>query len=283
MRMLVTIAAPMLLITACQKDTKDSGKDDLSATATIVVPNEETSSARGQQANKYNTFYGPTEQFGEGRVRSWVNISHDNKPLAIGMEFTEGVLVQEHSHSSGDDHGHEVLLKLHQKAKAVMPFDHLTMGFMAEGHPPPGIYTKPHFDFHFYKMPLAERLAIPAYELAKPAFDKNPPAGYLPPAYGKAPAGEARMGAHWMDVLSPEFNGQPFTHTFVYGSYDGEVNFLEPMASLAFLQEGTSVHKPFRQPEKFDPVNTYYPTRYNIWKDPQNGRHYIALDQMVLR
>jgi hypothetical protein len=108
------------------------------------------------------------------------------------------------------------------------------MGFMAAGHPPPGIYSVPHFDFHFYKMPLAERLAIPPYPQAMAAFNNNPLPGYLPTAYVKAPAGEAKMGAHWMDVTSPEFNGQPFTHTFVYGSYDGKVNFLEPMATLAF-------------------------------------------------
>jgi len=86
-----------------------------------------------------------------------------------------------------------------------------------------------------------------------------------------------------MDVLSPEFNGQPFTHTFIYGSYDGKVNFLEPMATLSFLSGGTTVHKAIRQPQLFDPMNRYYPTRYNIWKNEDNNRHYIAMDQMVWR
>ena len=115
------------------------------------------------------------------------------------------------------------------------------------------------------------------------AFNNNPPSGYLPPAYVKSPAGEAQMGAHWMDVLSAEFNGQPFTHTFIYGSYDGKVNFLEPMVTQAFLMEGTKVHKAIRQPQFFDPINTYYPTRYNIWKNGDQNRNYIAMDQMVLR
>ena len=284
MKKLIAIIAAGILISACQKNNNESFKDQLTTQEKIVIPAEESFIVANSEEVRFNTFYGPTVQFGEGHVRSWANISHDDKPLAIGIEFTEGVLHQQHEQQGGgDNHGHEVLLNLHHKAKVLMPFDHLTMGFMAAGHPPPGIYSVPHFDFHFYKMPLAERLAILPYPQAMTAFNNNPSAGYLPPAYVKAPAGEARMGAHWMDVLSPEFNGQPFTHTFVYGSYDGKVNFLEPMATQAFLMGGTTVHKSIRQPQLFDPINTYYPTRYNIWKNQDKNRHYLAMDQMVWR
>ncbi len=273
---------------SCKKDISDTfSVDELTSQGQIVVPVTSTEgriSNRTQSEVQYNTFYGPVIQMGEGHVRSWVNISHDDKPLAIGIEFTPGVLQQQHDHTNGaGEHSHDGVLTLHQKAKAVTPFDHLTMGFMAAGHPPPGIYNVPHFDFHFYKMSVADRLAIPAYPMAMAAFNNNPPAGYLPPLYAKSPAGEAQMGAHWMDVTSPEFNGQPFTHTFIYGSYDGKVNFLEPMATLAFFESGATVQKIIRQPQFFDPSNTYYPTRYNIWKDEDNNRHYIALDQMVWR
>ena len=266
-------------------DSRSTGARTSSALSTqekIIIQGDEPTAANNLQDERYNTFYGPAVQFGQGHVRSWVNISHDDKPLAIGIEFTDGVLQQEHGHE-GEEHGHAVLLPLHQKAQALTPFDHLTMGFMAAGHPPPGIYSVPHFDFHFYKMSLDERMAIPTYPQAIAAFNNNPPAAFLPPAYVKAPAGEAQMGAHWMDVLSPEFNGQSFTHTFVYGSYDGKVNFLEPMATLAFLNAGTTVHKAIRQPQLFAPINTYYPTRYTIWKDERNSRHYVALDQMQWR
>ncbi len=284
MKKLTTLILAGILVSSCQKKNEIANVDSLNGNEKIMIPIEASTSARTEDEIKYNTFYGPTVQFGEGHVRSWANITHEDKPLAIGIEFTEGALHQVHDHNGGTgEHGHEALLQLHQKAAALMPFDHLTMGFMAAGHPPPGIYSVPHFDFHFYKMTLSERLAIPAYPAALAAFNNNPAAGYLPPLYAKAPAGEARMGAHWMDVTSPEFNGQPFTYTFVYGSYDGKVNFLEPMATLAFLESGTTVHKAIRQPQLFDPANTYYPTRYNIWKNGSNNRHYLALDEMVWR
>ena len=282
MKQLFILMLSLIAFYSCQKNNNEIVNDELTAEGKIVIPRDESAAFRNSEDEPFNTFYGPAVQFGEGHVRSWANISHDDIPLAIGIEFTNGVLQQEHGHD-GDDHGHEVLLPLHQKAKTLTPFDHLTMGFMAAGHPPPGIYSVPHFDFHFYKMPLEERVAIPSYPQAMTAFNNNPSPGFLPPAYVKAPAGEAQMGAHWMDVLSPEFNGQPFTHTFVYGSYDGKVNFLEPMATLAFLSGGTTVHKAIRQPQLFNPINTYYPARYNIWKNEDNNRHYLAMDQMVLR
>ena len=206
MKKLITLIGTGIFFSACQKNNNESVKDQLTTQEKIVIPTEESSIVRSSQEDQYNTFYGPVVQFGKGHVRSWANITRDDKPLAIGIEFTEGVLNQEHSHGDSEAHGHEVLLQLHQKAKALMPFDHLTMGFMAAGHPPPGIYSVPHFDFHFYKMPLEERMAIPSYPQAMTAFNNNPATGYLPPAYVKAPAGEAQMGAHWMDVLSPEFN-----------------------------------------------------------------------------
>ena len=137
---------------------------------------------------------------------------------------------------------------------------------------------------HFYKMPLEQRLAIPEFADAPSLFNNLPPAGYIPAAYFRAPnEGIAQMGTHFIDLLSPEFHGQPFTHTFIYGSYDGSVTFLEPMATLAFLQAGTTVHKAIRQPQLFNPANTHYPTRYSIWKDDTKNRHYVALYDMVLR
>ena len=282
MKKLILIVVTAMIFSACQKDNNPPAMDQLTTQQKIIIPSEINASARNSD-DQYNTFYGPTIQMGEGHVRSWVNISHDDKALAIGIEMTEGALMQHEHSTSADGHSNEFVMLLHQKAKELMPFDHIVINWNEAGHPPPGIYTVPHFDFHFYKMPLEERLAIPPYPQAMAAFNNNPLPGYLPPAYVKAPAGEARMGAHWMDVTSPEFNGQPFTHTFVYGSYDGKVNFLEPMATLAFLNAGTTVHKQIRQPQFFDPTNTYYPTRYNIWKNEDNDRHYIAMNQMQLK
>lgn len=285
MKKLTILIAAGIFFSACQKNNNDVGKDQLTTHEKIAIPADQNSTARNSEDDHYNTFFGPAVQMGEGYVRSWVNISHDDKPLAIGIEFTEGVLHQQHEEiPDAGEHGHTLLL-LHQKAKALMPFDHLTMGFMTAGHPPPGIYSVPHFDFHFYKMNLADRLAIPAFSPATAAaFNNLPSLQYIPAGYFRSPnEGIIKMGTHWVDLLSPEFHGQPFTHTFIYGSYDGKVTFLEPMVTLATFQSGITVHKQIRQPQLFDPTNTYYPTKYNIWKNENNNRHYVALDEFQWR
>jgi len=281
MKKLITIIATGIFFSSCQKNNNGSFKDELTIEGKIVIPQETNTLARNEEV-EYNTFYGPVVQMGEGHVRSWANISHDNIALAIGIEMTEGAL-QLHDHD-GDENSLEFLIQLHQKAKALMPFDHIVVNWNEHGHPPPGIYSAPHFDFHFYKMSLEQRLLIPAYAAAPGPFNNLPPTGYIPSGYFRGPnEGVPRMGSHWIDLLSPEFQGQPFTHTFIYGSNDGKVTFVEPMVTLATIKSGATIQKQIRQPQFFDPVDKYYPTRYNIWKNEDNNRHYIAMDQMVLR
>lgn len=251
----------------------------------IVMPSEGGGGAAFRtDEEKYNTFYGPQVQMGNGHVRSWINITHDGKPLAIGVEMTDGALWG----LPTDPENHEAatyILNLHQKAKAVTPFNHIMMNWNVHGHEPPHVYDVPHFDFHFYKVSAEE--VMNTTDPVK--FDIWPPAGYIPVAYFNPGGGVPMMGSHWIDGLSPEV--QPpaspmhaaFTHTFIYGSYDGAVTFVEPMITHAVLNGGDEVHKWYRQPTLFSPTGTNYPQRYNIWKDNSNGRHYVSLDQMMMR
>jgi len=167
--------------------------------------------------------------------------------------------------------------------KSGTPFKFAMLNWNSSGHEPDHVYTLPHFDFHFYRISLEAQMAIPPYEQAPALFDHEPPAGYIPEFYFRGPGGVPQMGAHWVDLLSPEFNGQPFTLTFLYGTYDGKVTFHEPMATMNIIQSGVTIHKDIRQPQSFSPTNKYYPTRYSIWKDDSNNKHYMSLDEMVLR
>ena len=276
MKKILVVTTALLVFVSCKKENPEN--ENLDKQGKIQLPAEIEA---GENTGKYNTFYGPAVKMGKGFARSWVNITHDNKPIAIGIEMTKGALQHDEHRDDNHNHANAHDIPLHQKAKALTPFDHIGANWSAAGHPPPGIYTVPHFDLHFYMMTMEERLRIPSYPEATAAFDLNPPEGYLPGGYVKSPAGEAKMGAHWMDVTSHEFQGQPFTHTFVFGSYNGKVNFYEPMVTLATLQSGASIQKAIRQPRHFNPQNTYYPTGYSIWKSGE--RHYVALYGMMWR
>lgn len=270
---------------ACQKEKqKDVVSDDatLSVAEKVLVPQVMTISgslaARGN-ARDCNTFYGPEVQIGKGHLRSWINITRgDNIPLALGIEFTKKSF-QNLPTDPLNFAASTFVLKLHQKAKALTPFDHITVNWEPVGHEPPGIYDVPHFDIHFYKITVAQQMAITAVPGAIPS------AGYLPASYVIQGATVPQMGTHWLDPASPELPPtlSPFTYTFIYGSNNGHVHFLEPMITRAFLLSGSFVSKPFPQPIHFSPTGTNYPTVYNIWKNSENDKHYVALTNFVWR
>lgn len=88
------------------------------------------------------------------------------------------------------------------------------------------------------------------------------------------------MGAHWVDVTTPELNGQPFTQTFLYGSYNGKVAFYEPMITKAFIDANASFERTFGIPTKYK-TSGYYPTKMRIVK--ADGATHFMLEGFVFR
>jgi hypothetical protein len=110
------------------------------------------------------------------------------------------------------------------------PYRFVELNWNPKGHGGP--YTAPHFDFHFYRISIAERDAI---DPATPEFAAR--AANLP-AGGQLPAGY--VAHHQLMNLSPAQAtvpkmGLPFTATFVIGSWDGKVIFDEPMITRDFI------------------------------------------------
>ena len=89
-------------------------------------------------------------------------------------------------------------------------------------------------------------------------FDNYPPPGYLPVDYITPPDGGTAvpmMGTHWI----PLSFAPPFTNILLYGTYDGEVTFVEPMNTLAYINSGVPFSEAYSQPTKFAKTG-YYPT-----------------------
>lgn len=261
-----------LVFSGCQKDLIRPTQND-----------EEIAVASGRQSDFINTFYGPEIHLGDGKVRSFISITHEGVPQEIGIEITKS-LFQNLPTAYTDMH-----IPLHHKATEVTAYDHLEMDWMPNGHPP-AYFQLPHFDIHFYMLPVEEQILIPAPDatntsLASTAAYGRPSAGVLPADYTVASAAVPMMGRHWLDkfadVLPP--SSQPFTHQLIYGTFDNKVIFLEPMVTRAFLLSGTDVHKTIKQPAIFNPTATYYPTRYNIYTDETTDKVYVTLDLFVLR
>jgi hypothetical protein len=116
-----------------------------------------------------------------------------------------------------------------------------------------------------------------------PTFRKLPPTGYMAAGYILPPDVEVpMMGAHWVDPKSPELNGNPFQSTFIYGSYDGQVAFLEPMVALAFLESKPNFEQPISVPKKVA-KSGYYPTRYKVSYNADRHEYSISLEGLVMR
>jgi hypothetical protein len=234
---------------------------------------------------KNGIFKGPVVQVYSGKAWTWVQIDKSGNPERLAVTLTDAALnsVPVGGHGNGDDHDHSHenswTLQFHPKA-GITPFNHLGMGWNPNGHEPEMFYGKPHFDFHFYMPSPAEIAAIPPYEVDSSKFKNWPAPAYFPPAYFNAGGGVPQMGAHWVDATSGEFNGQDFTETFIYGSYDGKVTFYEPMITLEFLKANNNFERAVPQPAKYQKTG-HYPTKMKIVK--HDGVTEIILDGFVYR
>jgi hypothetical protein len=244
------------------------------ATAIVLL-----SSCEKEKSDKAGIFSGPETSFHHGKAWTWVHLNGKGEPQRLGVTLNEALLSDLPTGEGGGDHSHDdnVILPLPSQA-GVTPFKHVWLNWNPAGHPPANIYTKPHFDIHYYMVSVQER-----EQYLDPAkLNASPAEGYLPANHIGADPVPA-MGKHWVDITSPELNPanpQPFTQTFIYGSYDGKVVFYEPMITLDFLLNTHHFERSIPQPAKFEKTG-YYPTKMRVIKAGQSSQ--IILEDFVYR
>ncbi len=242
-----------------------------------------TTNAPVAPVTKAGIFKGATVPLGDGTAWSWVTLDEAGAPTAIGFSFTETALTNLPKEPLPGLMFTEHIIALPAEA-SVTPFTHAVLNWNPHGHIPPGIYTVPHFDFHFYMCDPAVRAAITAKGDDLKKCLKGPSAGVLPASFiTKTPDTiEPLMGNHWVDSKAPEFNGKPFTYTWVYGSYDGHVTFFEPMVTREFLLTKPAVNDPILPLGAF-PAPGWYPTTYRVAYDATAQTYTVALEGFVKR
>ena len=245
------------------------------------------------------TIRGKAESLGAGTVQSFVTTSLEGAPVAVGVRMSPGALKQlpESPNTvsrcfdmdgNGSHTGHECIGDLERildvplPASSGLPFKWITVNWNAGGHPAP--YNLPHFDFHFY---AADRQLIEAItpgrcgELVDCGHFKRAsepvPARYLPKGHISVGAVVPRMGNHLLDSQSPELKDSlRFTRTFIYGAYEGELIFWEPMITMEFLQQTPKACFGISQPEGFRRAG-YYPTQYCL-RQAERGARTVTLE-----
>lgn len=264
------------------------------------------------------TYIGSAAVIGKGRVESYLVLTATGAPAAVGVHLTEGALEQLPVHKNrrsrcfdlnsdasiaasecvGDE---ERILQLPAEivARAQLPFRWISVNWNAEGHhppppkpgeaPTPPIYARPHFDFHFFAWdrdrieaiaagPCGEFVDCGDFERGR----KPIPARYVPEGHVDVGIVVPRMGNHLLDSRSPELidPSTPFSRTFIYGAFDGELIFWEPMITFDFLRRTSDACFDIRQPAAYR-KSGYYPTQYCIRTEADSNQHTVSLEGFV--
>jgi hypothetical protein len=247
---------------------------------------------------------------GNGQVSTYAEFQADGTPRAIGVAFSAGVLdglPSEHSdrHHCFDQNGdgmvtrpdecsstHEFVIPLPDAVatRSDIPFSWVLLNWNPVGHIPPGVYDTPHFDVHFYMAPIADVFAIAGgpcgpefvncedFETARMPVAAN----FMHPDFSNVDAVVPAMGNHLIDLSGPEFSGQPFTNTWIYGTYGGHVTFYEGMMTLAYLRSRPDGCSPIKTPPAVE-VAGFYPTQYCVRYQASSDQYTVSLEAFVRR
>jgi hypothetical protein len=236
-----------------------------------------------------SVMYGEAVKLGNGTMRSYI-VKDGKKAAEIGVALSEQALEGLPQHGKKGAHGEFLDYVVALPKNNPTPYKFVEVDWNPAGHVPNGIYTEPHFDFHFYTIPVEERNTI---ETTNPNWVANarniPAAEYMPAGYiSTAQAGKVepeadvvpRMGLHWIDPTSPELNGQKFTTTYIYGTWNGKLIFGEPMLTRAFLLSKPNFKDEVPVPQKAATAGQYG-SSYRVFWNADTKEYRVALSGLT--
>ncbi|HEX8524311.1 MAG TPA: DUF5602 domain-containing protein [Tepidisphaeraceae bacterium] len=261
----------------------------LSAITLMIAQPRESSRINAAEVTpvaKPQQLYGEPVKLGNGTARTKITLDEQGRPSSIGIVLDQQALeglpdCDAKTPPRSCCEGPEYVLSL-PKQLAVPPYDHVVINWNPRGHEPVGVYDVPHFDFHFYMINQEERHTITGKPEDKARECRQPGAEFCPVGYINTDKSYRHMGNHLVDADTPELHGQPFTRTFIYGTLDGRISFIEPMITRAYLLSHPSASQPIKQPQKFG-VSGYYPTHYSVKYDGLEKVYLVTLDNLIWR
>lgn len=213
--------------------------------------------------------WGKKVQIGNGYARTFASLDKVGKLKKLGIAISHGAL-----YGLGHmDKSYELPLPKHL---SIPPYKLVTLDWNPHGHEPENVYTLPHFDMHFYFISKTQRDMITCAGADAAVCTKEIPSQYLVKDYGPTPGGVPKMGWHWVDLLSDEFNGKKFTKTYIYGYYDAKPIFIEPMVTWEYLASKVDATQKVRLPVSFWKDGNY-PHAYEVSYDQKRKLHKITL------
>ena len=223
-----------------------------------------------------NILWGEPLATTKGKIRSFVKFNMRDGNDQVGVAISNSLVT-----ALGDYHEMKSFIVPLPRASSIRPFNHVVVDWNPHGHIPSHIYDVPHFDIHFYFIPESLRQTITCQDADAAVCMKQPAPEMIPPFYQPTPAGDMKMGWHWFDPRSPEFNGHPFTVTLIYGFYNGVMSFIEPMVTRDFLLSKASYSAP-TYPSQYYANSRIFPHSYSVSYNQSEKMHYIVLNKKPL-
>jgi hypothetical protein len=257
--------------------------------------------------------HGEAQKLGDGFAQVYAELDAEGAPRVLGVSFDRAMLeglpempntwsrcfdrnangrIDDRHECNGD---YELAFALPEElaSNGTTPFKWISVNWNPMGHPPPAppVWAVPHLDFHFYIM---ERAAVrqirpgPCSELIHCDDFKRAqmpvPTRYVHADHIDVGAAVPDMGNHLIDAKSPELvnAGTMFTHTFIFGAYDGHIIFYEPMITQAYLESRPDLCVPIKQPQAWA-IEGYYPTTYCIRYLADEERYTVSLEGFAHR
>lgn len=180
----------------------------------------------------------------------------DSLSLFISMDSIKGVPMMDME---------SALIPLPEVAREQTFFDHISLDWNPHGHEPVGVYTKPHFDIHFYHPTVKEVAAVDCSVQSLIPADIVAD-GFALPDLTAAGSCVPGMGIHAAPVsdFAPDYN---FEETFIYGYYGSELTFFEPMITKEFFLEKKEVERELANPVTFNLIPQSLPHSYSVTYD----------------
>ena len=233
--------------------------------------------ALAAEAPSGRTYEGAPVSVGHGTASVIVRCDAADMPVSVAVMLSEDALtgLPATLNSETREGSWEYALPMPTQGPKT-GYSQVVIDWNPQGHPPPHVYTVPHFDFHFYVAKPDEVQQV-SFKGPDDAATKVTDLQLVPKGYRVIPESAInRMGVHAVDLGAPEFHGKPFAATFIYGYYKGRLTFVEPMTTLAFLQTRPDFAQPVNTPEHYSKA-AYYPSSYEVRYDAPRRAFLIGL------
>lgn len=224
---------------------------------------------------KHKFVAGESVSLASGTVATWARVNGRGKVIWVGLTIPLSMVENMPPRGAGPA-GAIAVLNFPPVVQATTYFNHAEIHSNQQGHGSgtvdPHRYEAPHFDFHFYSIPVAAVLTIPP----GPFFAQVPadrlPEGYTQPEAFSVP----QMGRHAGTIDEHAAPGH-WLHTMIAGFLPdaSHMHFIEPMITQEFLLSRENTELPVPTPAVLGRT-TSYPTECIVHYDKHANAYHIV-------